>query len=625
MLGSNFSGATAIAFNGTPATTFNVVNAGRATATVPVGATSGPISIATPTATGLSTTDFYVTPANDLCANAIAVACGSITNGSTFGATNTGDPAAVCTGATFTTSTVGVFYKFVGAGGSVTVSTCANASYDGQMGVYTGSCGTLACVAGDDDGCGAGGGASTITFTAVSGTTYYIYVAGYGAGTGNFTLSVSCANLPVINNFTPAVGPAGTSVALTGSNFTGATAVRFNGVAASFTVNSGTSISTSVPGGASTGPITVVTPLGTGVSSSFFEVLPVFTGTYNQCLSTTAVTSTGAGTWQWLRSSTGQLVAAVNDQGFALGQVSADFTLNQGAVRADGRGQEYLDRNWHLMAQNAFTGRTVLVRFYAANAEFATYVAANDGDASDATALTQLRLTQYQGPNEDCQLGNNTGRDYRVITPAAPLVPAGDTWFALEAAVTDHFSEFYVSGSSSPLPVELTDFTAQRQQARVLAQWHTAQEIDNRGFVVERSTDGHSFADASGLLPGAGTSAAPHAYAYTDDHAPAGPAYYRLRQQDASGASSYSPVVAVGAALAPVARLACYPQPAHAGTTVTGALPGAAIVLSDALGRTLATTAAGSDGRGELRLPAGLAAGVYVVRSGLQATRLVVE
>ncbi|GAB3865783.1 hypothetical protein GCM10028824_05170 [Hymenobacter segetis] len=710
--GSNLSGVTAVTLNGTPAT-FSVNGGGnRITTSVPAGATSGPISLANSVVTVLTSTDFYVTPANDLVANAIAIGCGSVTNGTTFGATHTGDPATNCTGATLTTNTVGVFYKFVGQGGNVTVGTCANASYDGQVAVYSGPTTSLVCVGGDDDGCGAGGGAATLTFAATAGTTYYIYVTGYynsasNPGVGNFTLTLTCADLPVISSFTPTSGPGSTNVAITGSRFTGATAVSFNGTPATFTVNSATSISTTLPTGATTGPITVQTPLGTGVSASFFTVLPpaisvftpalgpagttvlitgsnftgisavrfngvdaasftvnsptlitatvpatattgtvavvgsggttttsasfevltLFMGTYNQCLSTTPISSTGTGTWQWLRAANGQLVAAINDQGFALGQVSAEFTLNQGSVRVDGRGNEYLDRNWHLITQNQFPGRNVLVRFYAANADFSTYMAVNDGDASDATSLTQLRLTQYRGANEDCQMANNsTPRELRLLTPAAPITPAGSNWFALEATVADHFSEFYISGNSiTPLPVELVAFSAERIGSRVLAQWRTAQELNNQGFVLERSADGRSYADASTLLPGAGSSTAAHAYSFTDVAAPAAATYYRLRQLDASGAVAYSPVAVVAAVAASATKLVCFPQPAHTGTTVVGAMPGARLTLSDALGRTLATTTASADGRAELALPAGLAAGVYVVRSGTQATRLVVE
>ena len=705
--GSNFAGATGVTFNGTAATTFNVVNASRITATVPAGATSGPISVATPTATGLSTTDFYVTPANDLCANAITVTCGSVTAGTTLGATHTGDPSVACTGtgagATFTTTTLGVFYRFVGVGGSVTMNTCANASYDGQIAVYTGACGTFTCVGGDDDGCGQGGGGSTVTFNSVSGTTYYLYVSGYGTGAGNFTLTVSCANLPAISGFTPGSGPSSTSVALTGTNFTGASAVRFNGVTAGFTLNSATSITTAVPAGATTGPITVVTPIGTGVSATFFtvpaptigaftlgsgpagtsvvltgtyftgatavrfngvnaasftvnsalqiiatvpvgattgpisvvaaggtgisassfEVLSVFTGTFNQCLSTTPISSTGSGTWQWLRAGNGQLVAALNDQGSVLGQVSAEFYLNQGAVRADSRGREYLDRNWHLLAQNTFAGQSVLVRFYAPNAEFSTYVAANDGDGSDVTTLAQLRLTQYQGPNEDCQLSNNSGPDSRLLTPSGQEALAGANWFALETAVPDHFSEFYLNGGGQPLPVELTAFSARRQGRPVQLAWATAQELQNQGFVLERSADGQGFGAVAGLIAGAGTTTAPRSYTYLDEQAPEARVYYRLRQLDTNGSVRFSPIVTVAAVAA--AALSCYPQPARSSVAVVGARPGAAVTLFDALGRALTSATAGTDGATNLRLPAGLAAGVYIVRSGSVATRLAVE
>ena len=55
---------------------------------------------------------------------------------------------------------------------------------------------------------------------------------------------------PAITSFTPTSGVAGTSVVLTGSNFTGATAVTFNGVAApGFVVNSSTQLTVSVPAG----------------------------------------------------------------------------------------------------------------------------------------------------------------------------------------------------------------------------------------------------------------------------------------------------------------------------------------------------------------------------------------
>jgi len=73
------------------------------------------------------------------------------------------------------------------------------------------------------------------------------------------------------------------------------------------------------------------------------------------------------------------------------------------------------------------------------------------------------------------------------------------------------------------------------------------------------------------------------------------------------------------------AGLHLFPNPATAAATLTGALPGTAVQVLDALGRLVAATPADATGTARLMLPAGLPAGVYVVRAGSQAARLVVE
>jgi hypothetical protein len=73
---------------------------------------------------------------------------------------------------------------------------------------------------------------------------------------------------PTITSFTPMNGPTGTSVTITGTNFTGATAVKFNGVnASSFSVNGGgTTITCAVPAGPIGSIISVTTPIGIAYS-----------------------------------------------------------------------------------------------------------------------------------------------------------------------------------------------------------------------------------------------------------------------------------------------------------------------------------------------------------------------
>jgi len=72
----------------------------------------------------------------------------------------------------------------------------------------------------------------------------------------------------------PSTGKVGANVLILGTNLTGATAVSFNGVAATFTVVSGSEIKTAVPAGATSGKIKVTTPHGTFSSNAVFRVKP---------------------------------------------------------------------------------------------------------------------------------------------------------------------------------------------------------------------------------------------------------------------------------------------------------------------------------------------------------------
>ena len=112
----------------------------------------------------------------------------------------------------------------------------------------------------------------TITTTVPAGaTTGPITVTTPGSGplvtTTRFTVT------PAITSFAPAIGAVGTGVTITGTNFTGATAVSFGGRAATFTVSNSGTVTTTVPAGATTGPITVTTLDGTATSAASFTVI----------------------------------------------------------------------------------------------------------------------------------------------------------------------------------------------------------------------------------------------------------------------------------------------------------------------------------------------------------------
>ena len=96
------------------------------------------------------------------------------------------------------------------------------------------------------------------------------------------TTTAGCHGVPgpaTITGFAPTSGPVGTVVTITGTGLTGATAVAFNGTAATFTPVSATKITATVPVGATTGTI-AVTPLGGSAvtsSTSFTVGAPIVT------------------------------------------------------------------------------------------------------------------------------------------------------------------------------------------------------------------------------------------------------------------------------------------------------------------------------------------------------------
>jgi uncharacterized protein (TIGR03437 family) len=97
-----------------------------------------------------------------------------------------------------------------------------------------------------------------------------------GSGSPNLLLynvfGTPTGSAPTISSFSPGSGAVGTSVTISGANFTGASAVRFNGTSAGFSVNSASQITATVPSGATTGPISVVNAYGTATSAGTFTV-----------------------------------------------------------------------------------------------------------------------------------------------------------------------------------------------------------------------------------------------------------------------------------------------------------------------------------------------------------------
>ncbi|WP_447640367.1 MULTISPECIES: T9SS type A sorting domain-containing protein [Chitinophagaceae] len=120
-------------------------------------------------------------------------------------------------------------------------------------------------------------------------------------------------------------------------------------------------------------------------------------------------------------------------------------------------------------------------------------------------------------------------------------------------SITDNPPSFWADGSGnaqpftiSPyvLPVNLTAFTVSAANGGALLSWTTAQEINNKGFGIERSTDSRSFSSVGFVASQAtnGNSSYPLTYTFTDPVSASGTYYYRLKQEDQDGKTTYSDV-----------------------------------------------------------------------------------
>jgi uncharacterized repeat protein (TIGR01451 family) len=224
IVGSNLLGATAVYFNGMVSPNFTVLNNTNLIASVPAGAASGLIRVIVPAGSGFSTTNFVVQPTISGFSPAFGPVGSSITitganlNGSAPIVNFNGIQAAPPTGVSF-----GQLTALVPAGAST-----------GPISVTTGD--------------------------------------GSDTNASLFYLPAS------ITGFSPTNSGPGSRITITGQNFVGASAIRFNGTAAAgFTVTNNVAVGATVPGNLITGPLSMTTPAGLVQSSGLFYGAPVIT------------------------------------------------------------------------------------------------------------------------------------------------------------------------------------------------------------------------------------------------------------------------------------------------------------------------------------------------------------
>jgi hypothetical protein len=226
--GTNFIGTTAVKFGTTAATSFTVNSATSITATSPAGTGTVDLTVTTPGGTSATVAADHFT---------FVLLAPTVTSVSPNTGPASGGTSVTITGANFTGATAVKFGTTAATSFAVNSATSITATSP------------------------AGTGTVDVTVTTPGGTS-----AAVSADQFTYVLP-----LPTVASVSPNNGPpgGGTSVTITGTNFTGVTAVTFGTTAASsFTVNSATSITATSPAGSGTVDVTVTTAAGTSVTGS---------------------------------------------------------------------------------------------------------------------------------------------------------------------------------------------------------------------------------------------------------------------------------------------------------------------------------------------------------------------
>jgi hypothetical protein len=312
--------------------------------------------------------------------------------------------------------------------------------------------------------------------------------------------------------------------------------------------------------------------------------------------------------------SSGRLLASVNSNGQNLGNVSVTsyietvpLAINACEITNIFQLTSLLNRHWVITPEFQPT-LPVSIRLPFDNAleytPLAALANANNSPFDDLASIAGLKLSKYSGPanvdniaSNNCPAAGGSGGTTILsqiangnLSTYAPGFSTNEKY--LEFSING-FSEFWLHGSSgaSPLPVELTDFSAScNTSGDVNLAWTTASELNSQKFGLEQSRDLENWMSV-GEQPAAGSSSSDIQYTATDAQAFAGISYYRLIQTDNNGIEKiYGPISVSCSGSAN--SMTVYPNPAAGVFTVeinsAEQLPQANVQLIDLTGKLIA-------------------------------------
>lgn len=256
----------------------------------------------------------------------------------------------------------------------------------------------------------------------------------------------------------------------------------------------------------------------TGGGSSNYVVSGSSTAKFNRFTTTTGTTYNFP-----LGDATGYTPIAINL--YTGSSVNANSMLSAYLIAGShpnlGTSTNFINRYWSVEPTS-----------YGANAYYGVTYTYKDADVSGIEAT--LRPFKYNPSGWIAATGS--GADFEMGSGNVDPVLNTVSWSGLYT-----FSDYTANGNGSPLPITLIEFTATPLLDNVELNWTTAIEINNDYFTIERSSDGKKF-ELIQVVDGAGNSNDWLYYKWVDRSPLKGISYYRLKQTDFDGTSSYSDI-----------------------------------------------------------------------------------
>ena len=284
----------------------------------------------------------------------------------------------------------------------------------------------------------------------------------------------------------------------------------------------------------------------------------------------------------------------------------------------ENRARSYLDVNCGYCHKEAGTGRGFFDARYSVELDNQNLI---DGALIDPLGIDGARVIAPGDTTQSVAYVRMTSLNEEVMMP--PIAKN-----RIDTSAISLMRDWILS--MEELPVELTRFEGHLNEGAAYLSWTTASEKNNAGFTLERQLGPENSQDLAperwvsiGFVSGNGTTNAPSEYRYQDTDLPgtSGHVFYRLKQLDFDGTTSYSDVVALDVSGPSQYTLHDnYPNPFNPSTTIVYDIPVESHVelsIFDAQGRLVEVLVNQTQRTGQYTVafePDNLVTGIYFYR-----------